>query len=134
LNFFKNDSFQTQLTYGQGIYYFLNDAVEYNDAAFNADGRLRALPVVSLMGGYTHDWGKKFRSTASFGFVNLENQDKQTWNAYHRTYYASLNLVYQLFKRLSFGLEGLYGYKQVKSHASGQAWRGQFTIMYSLFR
>lgn len=131
---FKHDSFQTQLTYGQGIFYFMNDAVENNDAAFNAANQLKPLPVIALMGGYTHSWANKWRSTGSFGFVNLDNQTSQSWDAYHRTYNASLNLVYQCFKRLSFGIEGLYGYKQVKSHASGQAWRGQFTVMYALFK
>lgn len=131
---FKNDSFQTQLTYGRGIFYFMNDADTNNDAAFNAAGELKPLPVVALMGGYTHAWSKKFRSTASFGFVNLDNQTSQAWDAYHRTYYASTNLVYQLFRRLGIGVEGLYGYKQVKSHASGQVFRGQVTIMYALFK
>jgi hypothetical protein len=134
INLFKNDSFQTQLTYGEGIYYFMNDAVENNDAAFNAAGDLKPLPVIGLMGGYTRSWSKKFRSTGSFGFVNLDNQTSQAWDAYHRTYYASLNLVYQMFKRLGIGVEGLYGYKQVKSRASGQAFRGQLTVMYALFR
>lgn len=133
LDLFKHDSFQTQLTYGQGIFYFMNDAAENGDAAFNAAGKLQPLPVVALMGGYTRTWSKKFRSTGSFGFVNLDNQTSQAWDAYHRTYYSSLNLVYQLFKRLSFGAEGLYGYKQVKSGASGDIFRGQLSIMYALF-
>jgi len=134
LNFFKRDSFQTQLTYGQGIFYFMNDANTNGDAAFNAAGDLKPLPVVAIMAGYTRSWTEKWRSTGSFGFVNLDNQTSQAWDAYHRTYYGSINLVYQLFRRLSFGVEGLYGYKQVKSHASGQVFRGQFTIMYALFR
>lgn len=134
LNLFKRDSFQTQLTYGQGIFYFMNDATQNNDAAFNAAGILQPLPVVALMGGYTHHWWPdKLRSTASFGFVNLDNQTSQNWDAYHRTYYSSLNLIWQIYKRLSVGAEGLYGYKQVKSHASGQIFRGQVSIMYSLF-
>lgn len=134
LNLFSHDSFQTQLTYGQGIFYFLNDAVQYNDAAFNAANELVPLPVIALVGGYTHQWSKRFRSTGSFGFVNLQNSASQAWNSYHRTYYASLNLVMQIYKRLSIGAEGLYGYKQVKSHATGQAFRGQISIMYALFR
>lgn len=134
LNLFEADSFQTQLTYGQGIFYFMNDAIENNDAAFNAAGKLKPLPVIAAMAGYTHSWAKKWRSTASFGFVNLENEYSQDWNTYHRTYYASANLVFQLFKRLAFGAEGLYGYKQVKSGASGDVFRGQLTIMYALFK
>ena len=134
INLFKKDSFQTMLTYGEGIFYFINDATENGDAAFNSRNQLQALPVVALMAGYTHYWGGDFRSTGSFGFVNLGNETSQTGDSYHRTYYGSLNLVYQMFKRLSFGVEGLYGYNQVKSHASGQAWRGQFTVTYKIFK
>lgn len=134
IDLFERDSFQTQLTYGQGIFYFMNDAVENNDAAFDSSGKLQPLPVVALMGGYTHAWADKFRSTVSFGFINLENEASQAWDAYHRTYYASANLVFQLYKRLSFGLEGLYGYKQVKSGASGDVFRVQASVMYALFK
>lgn len=134
LDAFRGDTMQFQACYGQGIFYFMNDATTYNDAAFNSSNDLVPLPVVALMGAYTHYWSKKFRSTASFGFVNLENEVKQQWNAYHRTYYASGNLVYQLYKRLSFGAELLYGHNTVKSGASGQAFRGQLTVMYALFR
>lgn len=134
LNTFKKDSIQAQAVYGQGIFYFMNDAVANYDAAFNSSGKLVPLPVIALMGGYTHYWSSKFRSTGSFGFINVENAASENWDAYHRTYYGSINLVYQLFKRLSFGIEGLYGYKQVKSHASGHAFRGQLSIMYSLFK
>ncbi len=134
LNVFKHDSFQTQLTYGQGIYYYMNDSDTNNDAAFDSAGKLQPLPVEAAMVGYTHTWSDKFRSTASFGVVNLENQFSQLPSAYHRTYYASANLVFQLYKRLSFGLEGLYGYKQEKSSVSGDVVRVQTSIMYSLFQ
>jgi hypothetical protein len=132
-DFLAGDSFQTQITYGHGIYYFMNDAVENHDAAFDAAGELVALPVLAVMAGYTSAWSKRFRSTLSFGFVDLENAHSQAWKACHRTYYASANLVFQLYQRLSFGLEALYGHKQVKSGARGDAFRGQLTAMYSLF-
>lgn len=134
LNLFKRDSFQTQFAFGQGIYYFMNDAIENNDAAFDSVGQLVPLTVMAAMGGYTHTWSNKFRSTASFGVINLQNEFSQAWNSFHRTYYASANLVFQLFRKLSFGLEGLYGYKQVKSGATGDVFRVQLSIMYVLFK
>lgn len=134
INTYKRDSFQVQVTYGHGIFSFLNDSTQNGDGAFNANNELKPLPVIAAMAGVTHWWSRLFRSTASFGFVNLDNQTSQQWDAYHRTYYASANVVLQLFRRLSFGFEGLYGYRQVKSGASGDVFRGQASVMYALFK
>jgi hypothetical protein len=65
--------------------------------------------------------------------VNLQNEQAQAAEAYHETYYSSANLVWQLRKRLSVGLECLYGYKDEKSGSYGDVWRVQTGIVYSLF-
>ena len=41
--------------------------------------------------------------------------------------------MYQVFKRLSVGLEGLYGYKKVKDGHSTDIYRVQLGIAYSIF-
>jgi hypothetical protein len=94
---------------------------------------LRALAYVAPMAGYTHQWSDKFRSTATFGYVQLQNEEDQTGAAYHETRYASANLVWQLRKRLSVGFEALYGYSQQNSGAHGDVWRVQSGLVYSLF-
>ena len=134
LNVFEHDSVQAQFTYGQGIFHFCNDNFTYytiipgfngGDAAYNNAGELRALQYVAPMVGYTHQWSEKFRSTATFGYVNLQNEQQQDPIAYHETYYSSANLVWQLRKRLSVGLECLYGYKDEKERrAAGRCLAG----------
>jgi hypothetical protein len=133
LNVFEKDSIQAQLTYGQGIFHFCNDNFSNGDAAFNNNGELRALAYFAPMGGYTHHWSEKFRSTATVGYVNLQNEQAQASTAYHETYYASANLVWQLRKRLSVGVECLYGYKIENSGDHGDVWRIQTGLVYSLF-
>ena len=138
LNVLEHDSIQAQLTYGQGIFAFCNDNFTYagfagGDAAFNNNGDLRALQYVAPMAGYTHQWSEKFRSTATFGYVNLQNEQTQDPAAYHHTYYTSANLVWQLRKRLSVGFECLYGYNQQNSGDHGDVWRVQTGLVYSLF-
>ena len=138
LNVFEHDSVQAQITYGQGIFAFCNDNFNYTgfnggDAAYNNAGELRALQYVAPMVGYTHQWSEKFRSTGTFGYVNLQNEQQQTAQAYHETYYSSMNLVWQLRKRLSVGLECLYGYKDEAGGAYGDVWRVQTGLVYSLF-
>ena len=86
------------------------------------------------MAGYTHRWNEAFRSTITYGYVNLDNTDAQDPEFYHITHYASANLVWQLRKKLSVGVEGLYGFKEVRSGAdSGDHWRIQIGMVYSLF-
>ncbi len=138
LNVLEHDSLQAQVTYGQGVFAFCNDNFTYagfngGDAAFNNNGDLRALTYVAPMLGYTHQWSEKFRSTGTFGYVNLQNEQSQTGAAYHETYYGSANLVWQLRKRLSVGFECLYGYKDENSGAHGDVWRVQTGLVYSFF-
>ena len=133
INVFKGDSFQTQFTYGHGIFRYFNDDFMNNDAAFDSSGNLKALPAFGAMVGYTHRWCETFRSTATYGYVNIDNEASQGPNAYHETQYASVNLVWQIRKRMSLGLEGLYGRKEVQSGANGDVWRIQMGLAYSLF-
>jgi hypothetical protein len=129
------DAVQVQLVYGQGIGSLGNDASFFSgpDAAYDGDGDLKALAYASALIGLTHRWSEILRSTASYGFVNLDNEDGQAGSAYHRTQYASANLVYQIFPHLSIGLEGLYGLKETMDSSRGDAWRAQMGIAYSIF-
>jgi hypothetical protein len=133
LNVFDRDSMQAQLTYGQGLFRYFNDDFVNNDAAFDSSGNLKAIPAFGAMIGYTHKWTDYLRSTASYGYVHLDNQFSQEPNAYHQTHYASMNLIWQARKRLTIGFEGLYGHKEEKSGADGDAFRIQIGAVYSIF-
>jgi hypothetical protein len=133
LNVFDRDSLQAQLTYGEGLFRYFNDDFANNDAAYDSSGNLTAIPAFGAMIGYTHKWSDILRSTASYGYVNLDNEFSQAPNAYHQTHYASLNVVWQARKRLTLGLEGLYGHKEEKSGAEGDAFRIQVGAVYSIF-
>ena len=133
LNVFDRDSMQAQLTYGQGLFRYFNDDFQNNDAAFDSSGNLKAIPAFGAMIGYTHKWTDYLRSTASYGYVHLDNQFSQEPNAYHQTHYASMNLMWQARKRLTIGFEGLYGHKEEKSGADGDAFRIQIGAVYSIF-
>src|SRR6516164_3350377 len=127
------DSVQTQVTYGHGLFRYFNDDFQNNDAAFNSSGDLTAIPAFGAMIGYTHQWNDYLRSKASYGYVHLDNQFSQESSAYHQTHYASLNLVWKARKRLSIGFEALYGHKEEKSGADGDAFRLQIGALWSIF-
>jgi len=130
---FGDDSIQTQLTYGEGLFRYCNDDFQNNDAAFDSDGNLEAIPYFGGMLGYTHHWNDSFRSTGSYGYVHLDNTSGQDGGAYHETHYGSLNLTWQLRERLSVGLEELYGYHKTKDGSHGDAFRTTVALVYSIF-
>jgi hypothetical protein len=139
----KNDTLQLLGVYGHGIGGQGNDSGFLNsDAAFESNRNLKALPYWSAMAGFTHKWNDQFRSTISYGYVNLDSLPTQfgtTGNNalgefYHFSHYASANLIWQLRKRLSVGLEGLYGFKEAENGLnSGDHWRIQLGMVYSIF-
>jgi hypothetical protein len=132
-NIFDNDSLQAQVTYGEGLFRYFNDDFANNDAAFDQAGELKAIPAFGAMVGYTHKWTDTLRSTVSYGYVQLDNEFSQSGNAYHITHYGSVNAVWQMRPRLSIGFEALYGHKEEKSGAKGDAFRLQIGMVYSLF-
>jgi len=137
----KTDSVQLLGVYGHGVGGLGNDAGFFNsDAAFDTDGSFKALPYWSASAGYTHRWCDQFRSTFTYGYVNLDSLSSQLGPTgipgefYHITHYASANIIWQLRKRLSIGLEGLYGFKEAQNGVdSGNHWRVQLGMVYSLF-
>jgi len=135
LDVFEKDSVQLLGVIGKGVGGMGNDTSFLNsDAAFNANGTLEALPYWSVAAGYTHHWSQLFRSTFTYGYVNLDNTSGQVVTFYHTSHYASANLVWQLRKRLSVGLEGLYGLMEARNGVdSGDHWRIQLGMVYSLF-
>jgi hypothetical protein len=130
---FANDSIQTQLTYGEGIFRYVNDDFQNLDAAFDRSGNLEPLPYFGAMFGFTHHWSEAFRSTASYGYVTVDNAFSQDGDTYHETHYGSLNLIWQIRKRLSVGLEELYGRKSTVDGSDGDVFRTQIGLVYSIF-
>ncbi len=133
---FGRDNLIGQVTYGEGIGRYGHDSGSFNtDAIVDSAGDLVALPYLGLLVGYTHYWSDQLRSSLTYGYVTVDNEGDQAAVAYHRTHYGALNLIWQPFefKHLSIGLEGLYGVNEVKNGATGDDWRVQLGIIYSLF-
>jgi DcaP outer membrane protein len=138
LNILDKDSVQLQMTYGDGIFHFVNDNFTYNgfnggDAAFDSNGKLKAIEHTTYLFGYTHKWTDEWRSTITYGHVHQKNEASESAEAYHETSYYSGNLVWQMRKRLSIGMEVLYGEKIQKDNQKGDVWRFQTGMVYSIF-
>jgi hypothetical protein len=105
-----------------------------SDAAFDLGGNLEALEYWSTMAALTHEWSPRWSSTLTHGYVHLENTTGQVGEpAYHVSQYASINLVFRVFKRLRIGVEGLYGYKEVNDGRDNDVLRVQAGLAWALF-
>jgi hypothetical protein len=131
----EKDYLQMLGVYGYGVGGMGNDTSFLNsDGAFTSSGNFEAMPYWSATAGFTHRWSPAFRSTITYGYVNLDNASGQSATFYHDSHYASANLIWQIRKRLSVGLEALYGLKTAQNGVdSGDHWRIQLGMVYSLF-
>jgi len=133
-NVTSRDTIRTWIVYGEGIGALGNDSsFENTDAAYDANGRLHPLRYFSAMAGYTHRWNDDWRSSLSYGYVNISNTDGQAGDAYHVTHYGSANLIYRVNKQFSIGVEGLYGRREVHDGRNGDDFRLQLSLLYRMF-
>jgi len=134
-NLFKADKLSWQVAYGEGMARYVNDIGSADlDAAPDRSGDLEALPVLAAALGYTHQWSKQFRSTASYGYIHVDPNSSLGNFAIEDTHYASANLVWHPTKAFRMGLEYLYGIKETRNDADGEAHRLNFVFRYDLIR
>jgi len=134
-NLFKHDKLSYQLAWGEGIARYLNDTNGLNlDAAPGSAGGLEAIPIFAPVIGYGHEWSENWRSTISYGIVDVDAPPSLGGSALDSTGYASLNLVYQPTKAFRLGLEYLHGEKETVDGAKGDADRIDFVVKYDLVK
>lgn len=130
----SRNTVQFWFVYGEGVGSMGNDTSFLpSDAALDATGQLVPLEYWSTMIALTHAWTPRWRSTGTFGYVSLENTVLQSPLTFHTSKYASLNLTFQVLKRLSVGLEGLYGEKELLNGTDTDLFRIQLGVVFSFF-
>jgi len=128
------DRFVFQFNGGEGVARYINDlsSAGGQDAVFDTqDNSLRALPAWGFYVDVEHHWLKPreedsasstdLRTSIIFGFVQVENLDVQSGDAYHSTYRLSGNLVWSPANRIDVGAQFIYGERENKDGASGRA-------------
>ena len=129
------DLFVGYLAYGSGIARYIdnlsgqNADLDRNDAGTG----VTALPTVGAYGAYTHHWAQRFRSTGVVGYSAIDNTAGQADTAFHRSYYAAANLVWNPAGSLNVGIEYLFGTHELKSGADANVSRVQLAAKYDFF-
>jgi hypothetical protein len=71
--------------------------------------------------GYEHWWSERFRSSISFGVVQVDNLDIQAEDALHLTRRSTINFMWSPIPRLDLVTEFLWGRRQNKDRQHGSA-------------
>ena len=126
----KEDFMTFSVTYGEGIGSNFND--QPLDAVFDTTrSELTTVPVFGYFVSYEHWWSRQLNSTVVYGFLEADNLDVQSPDAFKETQYSSANLVWHPAKSLLFGLEVLWGTREDKDGADGSDFRTLLTTRYS---
>ena len=141
----KNDNLILGGLYGNALGAYIQDTAGLGlDAAPSsaADSSLKAIPAFGLWAAYQHWWSPSLRSTATYGFVRLDD-DFDLWpqtddtGTYKQTHYASANLIWSPWPPFDVGIEYLFGHRAVTDRTAvdgsttGQNHRIQFTMRWN---
>jgi hypothetical protein len=138
LKFGKNDIGRFQVTYGEGIENYMNDApVDIGIGRTNSSDPARpikgvALPVLGLSTFLDHTWSKRFASAFGYSLINIENSEGQADNAYHRGHYALGNLLFYPYDNVMIGGEFQWGQRvNFRDGFTSNDYRIQFSFKYN---
>jgi hypothetical protein len=137
LEVFGRDNIVLGLAYGHGISRYVGDSggLDLDAAPISATNlSLRALPLFATYGSYQHYWSPALRSSATLGFMQVDNTDFQSDHTYHKSTYSAVNLIWNPVGTLDVGAEFLYGWVTEKSGAHASEPRIQITGRYTFVK
>ena len=98
------------------------------EGVFNtATSELDTIGISSFVGGLQHFWTEKFRSNLTYGHVSADNPTSAPTDELDSTTYASANFIWNPYKKLTLGVEYLWGRRENVDGASGTSNRLLFS-------
>lgn len=104
------------------------------DAAIAEDGDLRALPIYGGFVGYTHYWSQMWRSNLVYGELYLDDDNVLAADAFKRSRYGALNLIWSPAPSWTMGMELLYGQLEQQDGRSADTMRVQGSLQYNFIK
>jgi hypothetical protein len=122
----KRDNFRLSGHFGEGYGTQLKGGP--TEAVFNtASSNLDLIGIWSVGAGLQHFWTDKFRSNLVLGHVSADNPDSAPDDALKGTTYTAANLIWNPFKKLTLGVECLWGRRENFDEAAGDSIRILFS-------
>jgi len=120
------DSFKFNLHYGDGYGTQLKGGPK--EAAFDTgNSELKTIGIFGSYGGIQHFWSNRFRSNLVYGYVNSDNPGFVSGDTLDNTQYTAVDLIWAPYKMTTFGAEYLWGRRENKDGADGDAHRFLFS-------
>ncbi|GGG50669.1 hypothetical protein [Bizionia arctica] len=126
------NNFQFQFTGGKGITAYLTTIAGFGyDGYPTVNDNFNATPAIGGWMSYEYFFSKKWHSNVVFGYTdfNLDNVKRyilvdgldnpeiySAGDVVHTHYYGIVNVMYEAFERMTFGLELDYGVKQLEAN------------------
>ncbi|MCD9087592.1 DcaP family trimeric outer membrane transporter [Stenotrophomonas sp. SY1] len=104
------------------------------DAAIDVNGELKALPLYGGFFGYTHYWSEMWRSNLIYGELHVDDANALASDAFRRSRYGALNLIWSPAPSWTMGMEVLYGQQELQDGRSADALRLQGSLQYSFIK
>jgi hypothetical protein len=122
----KKDNFKFSVQYGDGYGTQLKGGPK--EGAYNTDNsELETIGIFSTFGGIQHFWSKRWRSNLVYGYVNSDNPEFVSGDTFDNTNYVATDLIWNPYKKVTLGVEYLWGRRENKDGASGTANRFIFS-------
>jgi DcaP outer membrane protein len=133
----SKDTIRAEVTYGDGIENYMNDAPVDVGVKNNRTNRVTpilgvALPVFGMSAFYDKTWSDKWTSTAGYSRLDIDNSDAQLPVAFKNGEYALANLLYYPVPDVMMGAEFQWGKRENFSDGfSFSDYRIQFSFRYN---
>ena len=110
--------------YGEALGAYIDDTQGFGlDAVPNPNDStsLKVIPALGIWFAYDHRWAKAWQSTATVGYVELDNAFDKTPNpagTFHKSLYVSANLIWSPLPAFDLGIEYMYGERGVTANTA----------------
>jgi len=117
IKFTQNDVLRLAVVYGEGIQNYMNDApvdigieIDANNTEMPAKGV--PLPMLSVVAFLDHNWSDKFSTAIGYSFLDIDNSNGQSYDAFSKGQYALANLAYYPVPNVTMGAEVQWGNRE----------------------
>jgi hypothetical protein len=117
IKFTQNDVLRLAVVYGEGIQNYMNDApvdigieIDANNSQMPAKGV--PLPMLSVVAFLDHNWSDKFSTAIGYSFLDIDNSNGQSYDAFSKGQYALANLAYYPAPNVTMGAEVQWGNRE----------------------
>jgi hypothetical protein len=114
----KRDNLKINVHYGDGYGTQLKGGPD--EAVFDTvNGELHNISIFGSYVGLQHWWSSTWRTNLVYGYVNADNPGFADGDLLDNTTYTAANLVWNPYKKVTVGLEYLWGRRKNKDGANG---------------